>query len=117
MLYKLSGDPKKKNGEKLLRTCVTYTPEWRSYEERIKTAAALIKQGDDSGLVDIILSTNTPCLRKHHLLHLCRIWGYQVGWVSLVQVLYLGWTCIHMVTCQRKYDDTTPSKDSGYQTL
>ena len=98
------GEPGKKNGEKLLRSLITATPEWRSSaerraaaelfdalpgEERVASALrsktrramfAMFAMGRSCGVAErgwLLLLRRSSAMRKANLMALARCWGYK----------------------------------------
>lgn len=77
--YEFVGDVGKKNGEKLLRSGISRTPEWADADECGRLASAAEARGTSGGLrlAVAIRSRRVAELRKSHILFLCRTWGYK----------------------------------------
>ena len=62
---------------KCLRALVLQTEEWGCTASREAAADAEEARGDPLGVAVLLRSKQSRALCKHHLLHLCRVWGYK----------------------------------------
>jgi len=78
-LFELVGEAGKKNGERMLRTAITQTPEWACLEARTAAAELLERAGGKAALrlAATLRSRQSSALHKPELLALSRLWGYR----------------------------------------
>jgi hypothetical protein len=78
--FEVSGEPGKRNGEKLLRALLIQTREWNTGAARERLAAVCDARGADdvssAKLAVALRSKRSAALTKEHLLFAARAWGY-----------------------------------------
>ena len=82
-------------GRPLLRSrrLLTKTPEWNSAEERVRVAADCDARGSAYLPLALVMRGRENCsaLRKGHLLHLARVWGYASHLWCVARAASGGW--------------------------